>query len=115
MNNLEQYDVVVIGAGPSGALVSSLLVQKGWKVLVLEQQVFPRFSIGESLLPQCMEYLADAGLVNTIHEHADELGFQFKDGAAFHRNGQNTAINFTEKLALARVLLFKLNGLILIS
>lgn len=99
MNNLEQYDVVVIGAGPSGALVSSLLVQKGWKVLVLEQQVFPRFSIGESLLPQCMEYLEDAGLVNTIHEYADELGFQFKDGAAFHRNGQNTAINFTEKFS----------------
>lgn len=99
MNNFEQYDVVVIGAGPSGALVSSVLAQKGWKVLVLEQQTFPRFSIGESLLPQCMEYLADAGLVNTIHELADELGFQFKNGAAFHRKGQNTVINFTEKFS----------------
>jgi flavin-dependent dehydrogenase len=99
LNNFEQYDVVVIGAGPSGALASSLLVQKGWKVLMLEQQVFPRFSIGESLLPQCMEYLAEAKLVSIIHENAEELGFQFKNGAAFHRDGQNTAINFTEKFS----------------
>ncbi|WP_024599917.1 NAD(P)/FAD-dependent oxidoreductase [Pseudoalteromonas sp. TAE56] len=97
MNNLEQYDVVVIGAGPSGALASSLLVQKGWRVLVLEQQAFPRFSIGESLLPQCMAYLEDAGLIDTLHDNAAALGFQFKDGAAFHRAGQNTTINFTEK------------------
>ncbi|MBB1377109.1 NAD(P)/FAD-dependent oxidoreductase [Pseudoalteromonas sp. SR43-2] len=97
MNNLEQYDVVVIGAGPSGALASSLLVQKGWRVLVLEQQAFPRFSIGESLLPQCMAYLEDAGLIDTLHNNAAALGFQFKDGAAFHRAGQNTTINFTEK------------------
>ena len=97
MNNPEQFDVVVIGAGPSGALASSLLVQKGWRVLVLEQQIFPRFTIGESLLPQCMEYLADANLVAPLHEHAASLGFQFKNGAAFHRSGENTAINFTEK------------------
>lgn len=97
MNNPEQFDVVVIGAGPSGALASSLLVQKGWRVLVLEQQIFPRFTIGESLLPQCMEYLADANLVAPLHEHAASLGFQFKNGAAFHRAGENTAINFTEK------------------
>lgn len=97
MNDLETYDVVIIGAGPSGALASSLLVQKGWKVLVLEQQQFPRFSIGESLLPQCMTYLADANLVDVVDEQADSLGFQFKNGAAFYRKGEYTTIDFTEK------------------
>ena len=100
LNNLEQYDVVVIGAGPSGALASSLLVQKGWRVLVLEQQAFPRFSIGESLLPQCMAFLEEAGLIDILHDNAATLGFQFKDGAAFIRAGQNTTIYFTEKFTI---------------
>ncbi len=99
MSNFEQYDVVVIGAGPSGALASSLLVQKGWRVLVLEQQRFPRFSIGESLLPQCMAYLAEANLVEALHQDAATLGFQFKNGAAFHRAGYDTAIDFTKKFS----------------
>jgi flavin-dependent dehydrogenase len=51
------FDVIVIGAGPSGAVAAALLVQKGYSVLVLEKMHFPRFSIGESLLPQSMAFL----------------------------------------------------------
>jgi flavin-dependent dehydrogenase len=91
------YDVIVIGAGPSGAAAAALLAQAKKKVLVIERQHFPRFSIGESLLPQCMMYLEEAGLRTAVEQHAQELGFQFKDGAAFYRNGEHTLFDFTQK------------------
>ena len=59
---MEHFDVVIIGAGPSGACAGALLSKAGKKVLCVEKQHFPRFSIGESLLPHCMEFLAAAGL-----------------------------------------------------
>ncbi|MFV8782816.1 NAD(P)/FAD-dependent oxidoreductase [Microbulbifer sp. SA54] len=90
-----QADVLVIGAGPSGAIASALLVQKGWKVAVIERQAFPRFSIGESLLPQCMEFIAEAGMLDAVNE----AGFQFKNGAAFEWDGARTAFDFTEKFS----------------
>ena len=47
----EQTEVAIIGAGPSGAIAAALLKQLGHQITVLEQSHFPRFSIGESLLP----------------------------------------------------------------
>jgi len=98
-NQVQQADVVIIGAGPSGAVAASLLVKKGWHVVVLEQQTFPRFSIGESLLPQCMSFLAEAGIEQAVLAQAQSLGFQFKNGAAFQRRGDHTTIDFTEKFS----------------
>ena len=46
MTTTENPDVIVIGAGPSGAIASALLVQKGYSVLMLEREQFPRFSNG---------------------------------------------------------------------
>jgi len=86
-------DVLVIGAGPAGSLVSALLARRGFKVLVLERQKFPRFSIGESLLACSMELLAEAGMVEAVMAR----GFQFKNGAAFDRNGEFSDFNFVEK------------------
>ena len=54
---INEYDVVIIGAGPSGAVAGARLIQDGLSVLVLEKMEFPRFVIGESLLPQSMDYL----------------------------------------------------------
>lgn len=93
----KQYDVVIIGAGPSGAVAGSMLVKKGFSVLILEKQYFPRFSIGESLLPQCMAFLQQAELEQVVLDNASDLGFQFKNGAAFHRAGSNSAFDFTQK------------------
>ncbi|MDV7341031.1 NAD(P)/FAD-dependent oxidoreductase [Terasakiella sp. A23] len=88
-----QFDVVIIGAGPSGSVAASLLANRGVKVLVLEKLEFPRFIIGESLLPQSMEFLENAGLLKDVIEH----GFQFKNGAAFGWEERGSLIDFRQK------------------
>ena len=84
---------MIIGAGPAGALAAALLRRENMQVLVIEREQFPRFSIGESLLPQSMEYLEQAGMLKVV----DEAGFQLKDGAAFARGAQYTAFDFHDK------------------
>lgn len=90
-------DVLIIGAGPSGATASSLLRQRGYSVLVIEKQHFPRFSIGESLLPHCMQFLEEAGMLETVKAQADALGFQYKNGAAFKHKERYTDFDFGQK------------------
>ena len=97
MNSLQQTDVLIIGAGPSGSSAAALLRQKGYAVTIIEKQYFPRFSIGESLLPQSMVFLEEAGLLETIQNHVEERAFQFKNGAAFLKGKQRSFYNFTEK------------------
>jgi flavin-dependent dehydrogenase len=92
---LESTEVLIIGAGPAGALAAALLRKQGRQVLVIERERFPRFSIGESLLPQSMEYLEEAGLLQAVIE----AGFQFKNGAAFMRDGQYTDFDFRDKFS----------------
>lgn len=96
---MEHFDVIIIGAGPSGSSAGALLTKAGKKVVCLEKQHFPRFSIGESLLPHCMQFLAEAGLEQPLQQQAAELNFQFKNGAAFLKNGIRTAFDFTEKFS----------------
>ncbi len=45
-------DVVVIGGGPAGSTASTLIAQKGYKVVLFEREKFPRFHIGESMIPE---------------------------------------------------------------
>ncbi|GAB4264816.1 MAG: NAD(P)/FAD-dependent oxidoreductase [Methylomicrobium sp.] len=75
----ETGGVVIIGAGPAGSIAAALLNNQGYRTTILEKEVFPRFSIGESLLPQCMEFIEQAGMLDAVRK----AGFQFKDGAAF--------------------------------
>ncbi len=91
----DESDVVIIGAGPSGAVAAALLTQKGYQVTVLEREHFPRFSIGESLLPQSMVFLEEAGLLEPVRN----AGFQFKDGAAFSYQDQADFFNFEDKFS----------------
>lgn len=96
----QQYtDVLIIGAGPSGSSAAALLRKKGYQVVILERQHFPRFSIGESLLPQCMVFLEEAGLLDTVREHVDEFAFQYKNGASFLRGQQRSFYDFREKFS----------------
>lgn len=89
------FDVIVIGAGPSGAVASALLNKQGYNVLVLERSHFPRFSIGESLLPQSMAFLEQADMLEAVQA----AGFQFKDGAAFSCGERYEYFNFNEKFS----------------
>lgn len=91
-----QFDVAVIGAGPAGSVASALLHKKGYQVCVLEKQHFPRFVIGESLLPHCMEMLEEAGFADAVRA---EPGFQLKNGAAFSWGSRYTEFDFTDKFS----------------
>lgn len=91
---MNQFDVVIIGAGPSGSVSAALLKQQGLNVCVLEKEHFPRFVIGESLLPYCMDILAEAGLTEAVMA---EPSFQFKNGAAFTWGNRYTYFDFTDK------------------
>lgn len=64
----EQYDVVVIGAGPAGSTTAGLVSQAGLKTLLLEREAFPRFHVGESLMPECYWPLQRLGLVERMKE-----------------------------------------------
>ena len=46
-----EYDVIVIGGGPAGSSSATFLAQSGKRVLLLEREKFPRYHIGESLIP----------------------------------------------------------------
>ena len=87
------YDVSIIGAGPSGSVAAAILCKKGHRVCVLERQKFPRFSIGESLLPQCMAYIEEAGMLEAVLKK----DFQRKDGAVFGCRGEKADFNFDDK------------------
>jgi 2-polyprenyl-6-methoxyphenol hydroxylase-like FAD-dependent oxidoreductase len=89
----EQTDVLVIGAGPAGTVAASLVHQAGYRVKVVEKQKFPRFVIGESLLPRCMEALEAAGFLEAVKEQ----GFQEKFGAKFVRDGQGVRLHLLRR------------------
>ena len=65
-----EYDVIIIGAGPAGATAGALLAEKGRRVLILEKEKFPRYHIGESLMPYCWFSLNRLGLVEEMSRRA---------------------------------------------
>lgn len=93
MRTIERCSVAIIGAGPSGAVAAANLARADHQVVVLERETFPRFSIGESLLPQSMAFLEEAGLLAAVQAEK----FQHKNGATFECDGRSTAFDFEEK------------------
>lgn len=86
-------DVLIIGAGPAGTVAASKLHQLGKNVRVVEKQTFPRFVIGESLLPVTMEHLESAGLWDAVNA----AGFQKKLGARFIKGDKFCEFDFSEQ------------------
>ena len=73
-------DVLIIGAGPAGCTAATILAEeKGRKVIVLEKEHFPRYHVGESLIPHCWDTLNRLGMTDRL----DEKGFQVKQSVQF--------------------------------
>ncbi|ARS54357.1 FAD-dependent oxidoreductase [Kushneria konosiri] len=90
---LHDTEVAIIGAGPAGAVAAAMLAEAGHRVVVIEAAHFPRFSIGESLLPQCLMDLETAGLADVV----SDAGYQMKNGARFVRGDARVDIDFQDK------------------
>ena len=75
-------DVLIIGAGPSGCVAAAYLTNKKFKVKVVEKTIFPRFVIGESLLPRCMDHFEEVGLLDSLISQ----NFEIKRGVRFIKN-----------------------------
>jgi flavin-dependent dehydrogenase len=76
----EPYDVIVVGGGPGGSTTGAFLAKAGRRVLLFEREPFPRFHVGESLLPATLPILDRLG----VHPAVVARGFQVKYGASFH-------------------------------
>ena len=88
MNNSTQ--ILVIGGGPAGSTAATLLVREGFDVTLVERDVFPRYHIGESLLPSCLEILDMTG----AREKIEAYGFQRKGGGYFSWGKDSWVLDF---------------------
>ena len=79
---MSRYDVIIIGAGPAGSTSALLLARQGFKVVVLEKAKFPRFHIGESILPQNFPLVQELGLEEALFRlpHLKKYGAEFGMG-----------------------------------
>ena len=88
------YDAVIIGGGPGGSTVATLLARAGRKVVVVEREKFPRFHVGESMLPFSLPIFDRLG----VHDKIRAAGFMEKYGAFFWNedNGTTRSVVFAE-------------------
>jgi flavin-dependent dehydrogenase len=70
------YDVAIIGGGPAGSVAGAVLARSGRRVVILEKEKFPRFRVGESLLPASSDTFERIG----VKEKLDRAGFLIKHG-----------------------------------
>ena len=71
MNFAQKFDAVVVGAGPCGSTTGALLAENNHNVLIVEKEQFPRYHVGESLMPFCYFPLERLKLVDTLMQSAN--------------------------------------------
>ena len=74
------FDAIIIGGGPAGSTTGSYLARAGLRVLIVEKEKFPRFHIGESIMPVANAILREIG----VWDKVERAGFLRKHGAEFH-------------------------------
>lgn len=89
----EHVDVLIIGAGPSGAVAAGILEKSGLNIKIIEKEKFPRFVIGESLIPRVMDHFDEAGFMDDLNAQ----GFEKKFGARFLRGNEVCWFDFSEQ------------------
>jgi flavin-dependent dehydrogenase len=87
------YDALIIGGGPGGSSAATFLAKAGKRVLVLEKEHFPRFHIGESLLPYNQSIFREMGVLPAL----EAAGFTKKYGAQFHLGNSSKSLKLTFK------------------
>lgn len=87
----ESYDAVIIGGGPGGSTAATYLARSGKRALVLEKEQFPRFHIGESLLPYNQKFFQEMGVLPAL----EAAGFMPKFGAQFHLGNSSKRLKLT--------------------
>lgn len=92
MSNIN-VDVLIIGAGPSGSVAAAYLEKNGIDVLVVEKSKFPRYVIGESLLPRSMNHFEEVGFLDCLKAKK----FEVKAGARFIRGNEVCNFDFSKK------------------
>src|SRR5947208_10512685 len=90
MNSTTQ--VLVVGGVPAGSTTATLLAREGFDVTLIEKEVFPRYHIGESLLPSCLEILDLLGVREKVEAH----GFQRKGGGYFEWGTEQWELDFSK-------------------
>jgi len=90
---MKDTDVLIIGAGPAGSVAAAYLHANNVRTHVVEKRHFPRYVIGESLLPRSMEHFEATGLLPCL----EARGFEVKTGARFVRDGVVCLFDFSQK------------------
>ena len=88
----QKTHVLVVGGGPAGSTAAGLLAREGFDVTVLELSKFPRYHIGESLLPTILPIMDLLG----VREKLETFGFQRKHGAYLEWGSETWALDFGE-------------------
>ncbi|WP_031172320.1 NAD(P)/FAD-dependent oxidoreductase [Streptosporangium roseum] len=87
----ESTQILIIGGGPAGSTAAGLLAREGFQVTLLERDRFPRYHIGESILPSCRPIFEMLGVWDKVEAH----GFQPKGGAFFQWGPEEWEVRFS--------------------